>query len=251
MEFESWNSYSKFEHKVKHGYRYIHDSETSNFLSAIKFTLPSREKRVNVGRVFWRAQIGHDWEPIVYEGKEVGENHCPYGSTRMRPMNNGASEGRANPKGMPYLYLANNKETAMSEVRPWVDSYISVGQFKINRNLLLIDCSVHGSEKWPPIYEEEPSAIEKESSAWSYIDIAFSKPIIDSDGEADYVPTQILSDLFKSKGYDGIIYKSVFSKGFNVALYDLNIADIVSCHLFQVKTLSFTFDEVANSLWFS
>ena len=251
MGFESWNSYLEFEHKVKHGHRYIHDSETSKFLSEILSTLSSRKKRIDIGTIFWRAQIGNDWQPIVYEGEEIGEEPCPHDSTRMRPMNNSASEGRANPKGIPYLYLANNKETAMSEVRPWVGSYISVGQFKINQNLFLINCSVHGLEEWPPIYEEEPPDIEKELAVWSYIDRAFSKPIVDSDNVADYVPTQILSELFKSNGYDGIIYKSVFSKGFNITLYDLNSADIVSCHLFHVKTLSFTFDEVTNPLYFS
>jgi hypothetical protein len=148
--------------------------------------------------------------------------------------------------------LATNKETAMSEVCPRLGSYISVGQFKINQNLSLIDCSVHGLDEWPPLYEEEPSDTEKESAVWSYIDMAFSKPIINSDSVADYVPTQILSELFKSNGYDGIIYKSVFSKGFNIVLYDLNFADIVSCHLFQVKAPpSFIFDEVCNPIIFS
>lgn len=36
----------------------------------------------------------------------------------MKPLSNSASEGRANPKGIPYLYVATDKETAMSEVRP-------------------------------------------------------------------------------------------------------------------------------------
>ena len=248
MGFESWNSYSVFAHKVKHGHRYIYDIETSRFLDEVVSTLPSRNKRIDVGTIFWRAQIGNDWQPIIYEGEEVGEEVCPYDRMRMRPMKNSASEGRVNPKGIPYLYLASNKATAMSEVRPWVGSYISVGAFKINQKLFLIDCSVHGLEEWPPLYEEEPSDAEKESSVWSYIDRAFSIPIVDSDSEAEYVPTQILSELFESNGYDGIIYKSVFSRGFNIALYDQNAADIVTCHLFQVKTLSFTFDEVANPI---
>ncbi len=248
MGFESWNSYLAFAHKVKYGHRYIYDADTTRFLNEVVSTLPSRKKRINIGSIFWRAQFGNDWRPIIYENEEVGEEVCPYGPMRMRPMKNSASEGRINPKGIPCLYMSSNKETAMSEVRPWVGSYISVGAFKVNKKLFLIDCSAHGLDKWPPFYEEEPSDTEKESSVWSYIDRAFSIPIIAGDREADYVPTQILSELFKDKGYDGVIYKSVFSIGFNIALYDQNAADIVSCHLFQAKTLSFSFDEVANPI---
>lgn len=49
----------------------------------------------------------------------------------MKPLRDKASEGRANPKGIPYLYLATTKEAPMSEVRPWIGSDISVGQFKL------------------------------------------------------------------------------------------------------------------------
>ena len=45
----------------------------------------------------------------------------------MKPLERIALEGRTNPKGIPYLYLSSKKETAMSEVRPWIGGYISLG----------------------------------------------------------------------------------------------------------------------------
>ena len=60
---------------------------------------------------------------------------------RMKPRRDRAREGRANPQGIPYLYLSTRKETALSEVRPWLRSLISIGQFKIVRQLTIVDFS--------------------------------------------------------------------------------------------------------------
>jgi hypothetical protein len=86
----------------------------------------SFEDRLSVGRIFWRAQLGHDWREERQDG-EVFEVQCAHSSQRMKPRRDRAPEGRVNPKGIPCLYLATTKEAAMSEVRPWMGSYISVG----------------------------------------------------------------------------------------------------------------------------
>jgi hypothetical protein len=57
----------------------------------------------------------------------------------MKPPNNMAREGRVNPKGIPCLYLADERNTAMAETRPWLGSYISLGEFKTVRGLRVID----------------------------------------------------------------------------------------------------------------
>ncbi|MFZ0569740.1 MAG: RES domain-containing protein [Rhodomicrobium sp.] len=44
----------------------------------------------------------------------------------MKPIPNWLSEGRANPRGIPYLYLASTRDTALAEVRPWIGSHITV-----------------------------------------------------------------------------------------------------------------------------
>lgn len=41
---------------------------------------------------------------------------------------------------------------------------------------------------------------------------------------SDYVPTQIIAELIKSLGYDGIAYKSSLANGHNIALFDLESA---------------------------
>lgn len=131
MEFKSYQSFHRFEYKTKRENRYIHDAEVRTFLEAILVTSKSRERSFAKDKFLWRAQLGNDWSPIIQNGEEVAEEPAPFSAERMKPLLYKATEGKANPKGIPCLYLATDKETAMSEVRPWIGSYISVGQFKV------------------------------------------------------------------------------------------------------------------------
>lgn len=173
-----------------------------------------------------------------------------YSPNRMKPLRDSAREGRANPKGIPCLYLATDKETAMSEVRPWIGSIISTGQFSTTRELKLMDFSVeHGKEQY--YFFSEPSEEEKIQAVWSHIDNAFSRPVTESDSTADYAPTQVIAELIKSKGYDGIVYKSALAQGHNIALFNLGHADVVNCTTYEVKSLSLMFEQTDNMYYVS
>ncbi len=250
MSFKSWNSYREFSQKVRHGSRYIHSAYVTEFLSAVLMTSKDRIKVIKTGSVFWRSQMGNDWRPVFHDGEETTEVPVPFSPERMKPIQFSALEGRVNPKGIPYLYLATDKETAMSEVRPWIGSNISVGQFKTVKELRLIDCSVHHA-KGAFFYFEEPSKEEKELAVWAHIDRAFSEPVTPSDKSSDYVPTQIIAELFKSKGFDGVVYKSTLSNGFNLVLFDIDSAKIVNCFLYEAKQIIFSFSEIANPYFVS
>ncbi len=112
------------------------------------------------GAYLWRAQLGHDWRP-EYAGDEIIDYFpTAYKPERVKPLRDSAREGRANPKGIPYLYVATKKETAMSEVRPWIGSIISTGFFVTTKELKLIDFSVeHGEEQH--FFFSEPTEEEK------------------------------------------------------------------------------------------
>ena len=69
-----------------------------------------------------------------------------------------------------------------------------------------------------------------EKAVWSAIHDAFSKPAQRGDESLDYIPTQILSELFKSNGLDGVAYKSSYGEaGYNMALFDLEAANVGDC----------------------
>lgn len=245
MQFDSWNSYRIFSDEVSRKSRYILSVKSKEFLETL---LATSEKRVTVVKkdsVLWRAQLGHAWR-TEYQGEEViGEIPCAFPPERMKPLENSASEGRANPKGIPYLYLATDRDTALSEVRPWIGSVISAGQFGTNRELRLIDFSVeYGKEKH--FFFSEPSDEQKTQAVWSHIDNAFSKPVTESDSSSDYAPTQVIAEFIRSKGYDGIAYKSSLANGHNIALFDLESARLLNCVTHEARSLSFEFEQTDN-----
>jgi RES domain len=149
------------------------------------------------------------------------------------------------PRGIPCLYLASTAETAIAEARPWIGSYVSVAQFRIVRPLRIIDCS-QGHNK-QPLYLDEPDPAERTAAVWAHIDRAFSEPMTRSDDVADYVPTQIIAELFKREGFDGIGYKSNFGEnGYNLAIFDLDAAKILNCGLHRVDGIKLTSSQQDN-----
>ena len=192
------------------------------------------------GHGLCRAQLGHDWRDVnilnPHNEDEVLETYpvpAPLKRDRMKPLPDKAKEGRINPKGIPCLYLSDNKETAMSEVRPWLEAKISVSYFKTVKDMKLVYLSLNYDSKLTPLdfmYSgKSPRGIRKKTTeyVWKTVDRAFSKPVTLQDDTADYAPTQIISERFRSEGYDGVYYKSALNeKGYNVALFDIGSAQI-------------------------
>ena len=224
--------------------RYFRTPEIDDFLNCVLRTTDGRKATLKEGTIFWRAQLGHGWREEK-QGDEVFEVQCAHPRDRMKPLRDRASEGRANPKGIPCLYLATTKEAAMSEVRPWIGSYISVGQFKLLEAIKIIDCSRNHANM--PIYFEEPPPEKMEETVWSHIDKAFAEPMTRSDDTADYAATQIIAELFKRAEFGGIAYKSNFGeRGYNIALFDIDAADLINCGLRRVDSIDMTFSEQDN-----
>jgi len=82
---------------------------------------------------------------------------------------------------------------------------------------------------------------------WTAIDRAFATPVSRDDESKEYVPTQIIAELFKSKGFDGIYYKSLLSDdGFNLALFNLDDAGVIHCALYKADAIHFDFQNVGT-----
>ncbi|MCS6095446.1 RES family NAD+ phosphorylase [Shewanella baltica] len=245
MSFKSWHSYMQFSHAVKNKSRYVLDRESQDFLKEMENTCASRVEIITPNSLMWRAQLGHD-ERLYYQDEiYIDDFPIPYSTNRMRLLSNGASEGRANPKGIPCLYVASTKETAMSEIRPWLGSIISVAKFSNTQELRVIDFSKYHGERFP-FYIEEPDDDKKQQAVWWHIDNAFSEPVTNSDSKSDYTPTQIIAELIKSLGYDGIAFKSSLGNGHNLALFDLDSAHFQSCSLSKADKVEFSFSGVST-----
>jgi RES domain-containing protein len=114
----------------------------------------------------------------------------------MKPLRDRAVEGRVNPKGISFLYVATHKCTAVAEVRPWVDALASIAQLTTTRELRLMNCTTDDHQAIT-LYFKEPDAQERERAVWRDIDCAFSHPVVVGDDVAHYVPTQIMAEVFR------------------------------------------------------
>lgn len=248
-EFKSWNSYTHFANRVRREARFIRTSEDDDFLREVLRTSKSRIKTLPAETGLYRAQLGHDWRPLHQDDRYIDEIPAAHPPARMKPQEGRATEGRANPKGIPVLYLATHPQTAMSEVRPWLGSLISCAHFNTIRELKIGDFSVC-HRRGIVFYFNEPDASERETAVWTQIDQAFSKPTTPANDTAEYVPTQVIAELFKREGCDGVAYGSAFGDdGHNIVLFDPADAELTSCTLFEAKSLEFKFEQFDNAYW--
>lgn len=155
------------------------------------------------------------------------------------PPNACSKEGRANPKGISYLYAAKDIKTAILEMRPQMHKMYNIATIEITRDAKLFDFTYV-----PKAFEDgEYSTI----ADLHRISEEFSKP--NFGDTIEYAPTQFLCEYIKKLGYDGIIYQSsVSSKGTNVLLYDVNkstrVYEIIGSKVYSVKTIDLDISQV-------
>jgi hypothetical protein len=241
--FRSADAYWHFARAVTRSTRYVRDSQTNEFLDTLVRQASDRVDVVPARSILWRAQRHHGWEPVRAGSEVVDEAPAPSPPERMKPLRDRAREGRANPKGIPYLYVSTHRETASAEVRPWIGSFVSVAQFRTARELRLVNCTEGSKHKHffggtPPEYWD--------IAVWCDIDAAFSRPVTRTDEDPDYVPTQIVAEQFKVSGFDGVEYRSALGPGHNIVLFDLDAARLINCSLYELRGIAFDFHEYAN-----
>ena len=176
----------------------------------------------------------------IEEAGILVEHPAPFAKARMKPLVDSAHEGRANPKGLPVLYAATEKGTAMAEVGPSVGSYITVGRFEVTADLTVVDFSGEDASSLR-FYPTEPDAPQREKVIWAQVGRSFSMPVSNEPTTAEYVPTQVIAEAFRAEHLDGIIYKSSFGSGLNVALFDFAVVKLTARYLHEVADVKFRF----------
>jgi hypothetical protein len=243
IDMAAWFRYLHFSEAVMNRTRYSFDTKTKEFLDRIIETGLPRCISIPKGETMWRAQL-HDPNQKAWDAS-------PFPVERMKPLPKGR-EGRINPKGIPCLYLATDEKTAMSEIRPWIGAVGTLAKFSTVKDLKLVDCSqaLPTTVRRPAIPPQIPSPEELEQSyvngLWERVNAAFSEPITLTDETAEYAPTQVLAEFFRSANFDGIRYKSSLGSGKNVALFDLASSDVVGRWIFQTMLLDYRFDVVQD-----
>ncbi|AZH84547.1 RES domain-containing protein [Plantibacter sp. PA-3-X8] len=146
-----------------------------------------------------------------------------------------AGHGRANPAGIPYLYLGSSPTTAVSEVRPHTGETASVAEFAVPE-LKAVDLR-------DPRERISPFGLEDDQVVQLLADIPFlerlgdelTRPVLPKSAPFEYVPSQHLCEFIKHCGYDGVIYRSSVSSGINIALFHPDTAQGTAVHQYAVQ----------------
>lgn len=249
--FESSKQFWHFSQFVMRKARHILDATQQQFLDVVIETSAKRKGTIEKDTVLWRAQLGNDWRTEIIRDDDQREIDSfdvehPFSPERMTPLRDRAYEGRVNPKGIPCLYFSSDRDTAMTETRPWIGSCVSVAQFVMLRDLTVVDCSSDSARGWLVHLNGEPEPTKREQHVWGDINRAFSQPVTRNDDVAEYAPTQVLAEAFRIAGYDGIVYGSKLGTGKTVAIFDLATAELANCHLYKVDGVKLDYNMAAN-----
>lgn len=156
------------------------------------------------------------------------------------PPNRLASHGRANPPGIPYLYVGSQPDTAASEVRPHTGEIACVAEFSIAQPLRAVDLR-NPRKLVSPFLLGDAGAIGQLRADIPFLERLgdeLTRPVLPQGAAIDYVPSQYLCEFIKKSGYDGVIYRSSVSDGMNLALFDPAKATGRTVSLYKIHRVS-------------
>jgi hypothetical protein len=159
------------------------------------------------------------------------------------PPRRAASFGRANPAGIPYLYLGSTLETAVSEIRPHKGEIACVAEFTTPSNLKLVD--LRNPRKMVSPFQlllvSDAADIVRMRSDLPFLERLgeeLRRPVVPQAAAIDYTPSQYLCEFIKKCGYNGVVYRSSVSDGINLALFDPAVAESSDVVQYRISRVS-------------
>jgi len=182
------------------------------------------------GTEFYRARISNSQLPVA----ELG-----------RPPKSLTSPGRANPIGIPYLYISDSKETTLYETRVSLHEGITVGRFVTTETINVVSLK-NISDYGPFEIIDRGFALDEFILIRQYLiklEHELSKPVRKMDVHLDYLPTQYLCEFIKSLGFDGVEYKSAMNAhGYNIAIFKEGKLECINSAFHHVTNLTYEWD---------
>lgn len=133
-----------------------------------------------------------------------------------------SSGGRANPVGIPYLYIGSSTDSVIAEVRPHPGHRLTIAEFQLKEGLRVVDLR-DPVGKISPFSSYDSSTVRKMRG---YVDFVnrlaeeLAKPVIPANANIDYVPTQFICEYIKKWNFDGVLYASTIGQGLNLVLFN-------------------------------
>jgi len=154
-----------------------------------------------------------------------------------KPPAKKSTSGRANPNGIPYLYVSTKTETVLYESRATHLDFVTIAEFKLKDNLKVV--RLRQIENLSPfLYEDRIEDFLKYQKYLKRLEIELSKPLRRHDRKLEYLPTQYLCEYVKFLGYDAIEYgSSLHDGGINLAIFDDSKLEIKKIEIHEVVSV--------------
>jgi hypothetical protein len=158
----------------------------------------------------------------VDEAREISNNPA---DQLAAPPNEKARAGRMNPEGVPVFYGAFDRETCVAELRPAVGGSVISGQFKLTRDLRVLDFKrLEDAYEHAPLSLFDPESrlkIERRKFLTTFHD-KIKSPVLPKQ-EHEYLTTQVIAEYLSTQytpRIDGVIFSSAQnSGGLNIVLF--------------------------------
>lgn len=226
LKNNNWESFvTEIKTKNRYHSKLINFDILENYCSFIR-------KIYKAGSLFYRARISER------TGYHINDMSAPPAGK--------SSEGRANARGITCLYLANDVDTTLHEVRAGVFDYVCVGTFRLKEDIAIVDLrSIMDISPFIEGLGYLDHAINKQYL--EKLNTEMSKSLRRSDSTLDYVPTQYIVDFIKSiehngkREYDGIEYNSTTNPGgYNLAIFNPDLFECISAEVYDIEKLQYT-----------
>jgi hypothetical protein len=154
-----------------------------------------------------------------------------------------ASNGRANPRGIPYLYTASDERTAIAEVRPHKGDIVSVATFELKKSLKFADLR-HPKMTISPfeIEEDDLRRLYQVMPLLIHLGEELARPVLPREADLEYLASQYLCEFVKDVGFDGVIYKSSLEDGDNYAIFHEELIKCLEVSHYRITDIKLNFE---------
>ncbi len=150
--------------------------------------------------------------------------------------------GRLNRTGVAFLYLASDVETACAEVRPHPSHVLSIGAYRSLRPLKVANLDTDIAAF---------AANDHELSLYDFVysaDVAVSLTVLPEEA-ARYSITQLIAEVLRQRGFDGVAFKSSVGEGQNLCVFKPDAFEFVvgTSSIQSVRALTYDLEALPSA----